>query len=85
MMKSTQIFDDSKKPLVKTVKKIHSKGQKFEANSGVLYATKMEAYVFPRKYDADKKIYTCRKKAAQEDCDIPESELSRHINIKVRL
>ena len=26
MMKATQIFDDSKKPLVKTVKKIQGKG-----------------------------------------------------------
>ena len=83
-MKESELFDENKVSLVKTVRKIQGKGQKFDV-SGVLYATKLNKYVFPRKYDAEKKIYTCRQKNAQEDCEIAESELSQHINVKIRI
>ena len=83
-MKESELFDENKVSLVKTVRKIQGKGQKFDV-SGVLYAKKLKAYVFPRKYDAEKKIYTCRQKNAQEDCEIAESELSRHINVTIRI
>ena len=62
-IKESQLFEEKNQTLVKTFGDAEifnaSTGQKFSLKDW-LYCKKLKAYVYPRKYDEEKRTYQCR-------------------------